>query len=43
MWTVFMDFATGLLVGCCVHGNEHNISKNCGELLDQLRNYKLLL
>lgn len=42
MWTGYMDFGTGLLVGWCVQGNEHTNSKHCGELLDQLGNYKLL-
>ena len=37
MWNGFMDFTTGLLVGCCVHGNEHKISMNSGELLQQMR------
>ena len=36
IWIGFMDYATGLLVGCFLHGNEHTNSMNCSELLDQL-------
>lgn len=28
MWNGFMEFTTGLFVGCCVHGNEHKNSMN---------------
>lgn len=42
MWNGFMDFATGILVGFCVNGNEHKNFMNCGELLKHMRNYKLL-
>jgi hypothetical protein len=27
------------VAGCCEHGDEHSDSMQCGEFLDQLRNY----
>jgi len=38
----WIDLAQGQVAGCCEHGNELTGFIKCGELLDHLRNTRIL-
>jgi len=42
LWTGFISLVIVKVVGCCERGNEHSGSIGCEELIDLLRNCKLV-